>query len=235
VYYLAFATDGDGTLMRGGRMAKATVDALKKLRRSGRKLILVTGETAKQLADFPHLSLFDCVVAENGGLLQWPGRRATRRLGRKPPTSLIHGLRSAGVESLRCGEVVISVKMSAAHRVQELLNNLRLKRHLVRNRRDLMILPQGVDKATGLARALKYLGISRANVVGAGDAENDRALLRTCGLGVAVANAVPKLKNAAQLTLDDGAGRGVVDLIGRMLANEDQLRRTGRRRHPSRR
>src|SRR5205814_2989012 len=64
--YRALACDGDGTLTSRGRMAATTRRALESLRASGRQLILVTGETLKELADFPHLDLFDRIVAENG-------------------------------------------------------------------------------------------------------------------------------------------------------------------------
>jgi hydroxymethylpyrimidine pyrophosphatase-like HAD family hydrolase len=54
-------------------------------------------------------------------------------------------------------------------------------------------------------------------VVGVGDAENDDALLRFCGVGAAVANALPKLKEAADIVLDRARGEGVAELIDRML------------------
>ncbi len=50
-----------------------------------------------------------------------------------------------------------------------------------------MILPPGVNKAIGLAHALRDLGLSPHNVVGVGDAENDFSFLRHCGCSAAVA------------------------------------------------
>src|SRR3954462_8638281 len=41
--YLALATDYDGTLATNGRVADSTLEALQKLRDSGRRLIMVTG------------------------------------------------------------------------------------------------------------------------------------------------------------------------------------------------
>lgn len=60
-----------------------------------------------------------------------------------------------------------------------------------------MVLPSGINKATGLAAALKELGLSLHNVIGIGDAENDHTFLRTVGLGVAVANAYEVVKQSA--------------------------------------
>ena len=48
---------------------------------------------------------------------------------------------------------------------------------MIFNKGAVMVLPSGVNKATGLAAALAELGLSPHNVVGVGDAENDHALL----------------------------------------------------------
>ena len=43
MFFVALATDYDGTLARHGIVDAKTVDALKRVKRSGRKLIMVTG------------------------------------------------------------------------------------------------------------------------------------------------------------------------------------------------
>ena len=64
MHYLILATDYDGTLAKDGKVSEATLDALKRLQKSGRKLILVTGRQVEDLCQaFPETSLFDCVVA----------------------------------------------------------------------------------------------------------------------------------------------------------------------------
>src|SRR5438270_9620956 len=70
--YRALAMDGDGTLTERGRMDDATAQALERVGRAGCKLLLVTGETLDELKQFPHVKLFDGVVAEDGGVLVWP-------------------------------------------------------------------------------------------------------------------------------------------------------------------
>jgi hydroxymethylpyrimidine pyrophosphatase-like HAD family hydrolase len=50
-----------------------------------------------------------------------------------------------------------------------------------------------------------------------GDAENDVALFKACGCGVAVGNAVPELKKVARLVTSRGSGAGVVELIDKLL------------------
>jgi hydroxymethylpyrimidine pyrophosphatase-like HAD family hydrolase len=50
-----------------------------------------------------------------------------------------------------------------------------------------MVLPSGINKASGLQAALEMLGLSARTVIGVGDAENDHSFLEICGLPVAVA------------------------------------------------
>jgi hypothetical protein len=63
--FLTLVVDFDGTLAHDGVVAAVIVDALVRVRTNGRRLIVVTG---RQLDDlmwrFPHLDLFDRVVAE---------------------------------------------------------------------------------------------------------------------------------------------------------------------------
>jgi hydroxymethylpyrimidine pyrophosphatase-like HAD family hydrolase len=82
------------------------------------------------------------------------------------------------------------------------------------------VLPAGVDKASGLAAALDELGLSSTDAVGVGDAENDQAFLATCGTSVAVANALPALKEQVDLVTRGEAGPGVVEVVDRLLADD---------------
>jgi hydroxymethylpyrimidine pyrophosphatase-like HAD family hydrolase len=91
-----------------------------------------------------------------------------------------------------------------------------------------MVLPSGINKATGLAKALKRMKISLHHVVGVGDAENDHAFLDSCAVAAAVDNALPALKEKCDVVLAADHGRGVVELIDRILA--DDLASLGPRR-----
>jgi 3-deoxy-D-manno-octulosonate 8-phosphate phosphatase KdsC-like HAD superfamily phosphatase len=51
-------------------------------------------------------------------------------------------------------------------------------------------------------------------------AENDHAFLELCGLPVAVANALPGLKEKAALVTQHSAGAGVTELIDSALRGE---------------
>jgi hydroxymethylpyrimidine pyrophosphatase-like HAD family hydrolase len=76
-----------------------------------------------------------------------------------------------------------------------------------------MALPATVTKASGLSAALRDLDILPRETIGVGDAENDQAFLRMCGLSVAVANALPAVKEMADVTTAGVDGIGVTELI----------------------
>ena len=88
------------------------------------------------------------------------------------------------------------------------------------NKGAVMILPSGVNKATGLAAVLSELGVSPHNTVGVGDAENDHAFLAACEASVAVANSLPALKERVDRVTRADHGAGVVELIEGMLADD---------------
>jgi len=71
--------------------------------------------------------------------------------------------------------------------------------------------------------------VSPHNVVGIGDAENDHSFLSMCECSVAVANALPALKEQADYTTRADHGDGVVELIEQLLA--DDLKTLDQRDH----
>jgi hypothetical protein len=85
-----------------------------------------------------------------------------------------------------------------------------------------MVLPSGVNKATGLVAALDLLCFSPHNVVAVGDAENDHALCQACEASAAVANALPALKDAVDIVLENHHGGGVEELIAQVVIDDLQ-------------
>jgi HAD superfamily hydrolase (TIGR01484 family) len=219
--YLALATDYDGTLAHHGHVDDPTLDALRRLRETGRKLILVTGRELDELMDvFPRLDLFDRVVAENGALLYRPEGREEKLLGERPPESFVEALKARGIGPISVGRVIVATWEPHQDAVLEVIRELGLERHVIFNKGAVMVLPSGVNKATGLSAALDELGLSRHNAVGVGDAENDHAFLASCECAVAVANALPALKDRSDLITKADHGAGVVELIDSLVADD---------------
>ncbi|HSX80529.1 MAG TPA: HAD family hydrolase [Candidatus Saccharimonadia bacterium] len=219
--YLALACDYDGTIASAGVVDAPTLAALERLRASGRKLILVTGRELDDLCRvLPHMTLFDLVVAENGALLYWPATRAEHVLGERPPEAFITALQQRGVVPLSCGRVIVATWHPHETTVVEVIRDLGLELQVIFNKDAVMVMPSGVNKATGLKIALDSLGLSPHNVVGVGDAENDHAFLNLCEGAVAVANALPMVQERADWTTPHDHGAGVSELIERLVSTD---------------
>ena len=231
--YLVLAADFDGTIARDGKVAPATVAALERLAATGRKLVLVTGrELDELLAIFPEIGVFHRVVAENGALLYNPATRAARALGAPPPTTFVQELERRGVAPLSVGESIVATVEPNERIVLDAIRDLGLEMQVIFNKGAVMVLPASVNKASGLKAALAELGLSVRNVVAIGDAENDHALLREAEYGVAVANAIPTLKEKADRASTLEAGDAVAELIEDLIAHDlaQTPRRAPRRR-----
>jgi HAD superfamily hydrolase (TIGR01484 family) len=219
--YHVLAADYDGTLAHHGRIEDATWDALRRLRDSGRKAVMVTGRALDELlALLPEPELFVRIVAENGALIYEPATKEVRTLAEPPPPAFVEELRARGVDRVAPGRVIVATWEPHQDTVLHVIRDLGLELQVIFNKGAVMVLPSGVNKATGLAAALAELGLSAHNAVGVGDAENDHALLMRCECGVAVANALPALKAKADLVTERDHGEGVIELIDRLLADD---------------
>ena len=221
MYYQALATDYDGTIASHGRVDDHTIDALRRLRDSGRKLILVTGRQLESLADtFEHADLFDRIVAENGGLLYEPATERERMLTEAVPEALVMALRDRHVHPLSVGRTIVATVEPHENEALDAIRRLGVGYSVIFNKGAVMMLPSGVNKATGLRCALEELEIQFDRAVCVGDAENDNVLLQAGGFGAAVANAIPALKEQADYVSTASHGAGVAELIDHLLTRD---------------
>ena len=219
--YFALAMDYDGTLAHHGVVDSVTIDALVRARASGRKLILVTGRQLIDLkATFPRLDLFDRVVLENGAVLYRPQTQEEKSLAVAPPPSFARELAARGVDPVSTGRVIVATWHPHEITVLEVIRDTGLELQVIFNKGAVMVLPTGINKETGLEAALRELGLSRHNTVGVGDAENDHAFLTKCEGAVAVANALPVVKEEVDWVTPHAQGAGVVDLVDALLRDD---------------
>ena len=215
--FRALATDYDGTLAHDGAVPKTTLAALQKLKAAGYRLILVTGRELHELAGiFPELSWFDLAVLENGAVLFHPASGECEALAAPPPSSFVKRLHERGLP-LQVGKVIVATWEPHEQEVLEAIKDLGLELQVIFNKGSVMVLPSGVNKATGLHTAAARLGLDVTQVAGVGDAENDHAFLEICGLSVAVANALPSIKERVKMVTRGDHGKGVEELIERLL------------------
>jgi hypothetical protein len=219
--YLALATDYDGTLATNGQVYPETLEALKRLKESGRKLFLVTGRHLDDISQiFPQMDWFDGVVAENGAVLYFPATREEQTLGDRPSEAFIQALQAHHIEPLGIGKVIVSTWEPHETVVLEIIRDLGLELQVIFNKGAVMVLPSGINKAAGLNAILTHLGLSPHNVVAIGDAENDHAFLETCEFSVAVANALPVLQERADWVTQNSRGAGVIELIDKLVSSD---------------
>lgn len=207
------ATDYDRTLTHhpGGMPAEVPL-ALQRARDAGLLVAVVSGQPLARLRRaLPDL---DAYVAENGAVVAWgetewrhpwPGRAALLQAltkARVPYTSL---------------ESILDLPRDEEHRLAPVLAAFPAVR-AVPNVDRINLQPVDVDKGRGLAMVQDAYGIPKAATVAVGDGENDVALFRQAGLGVAVANATPAARAAAHMHVALEDGEGVVWLVGELLA-----------------
>jgi hypothetical protein len=169
---------------------------------------------------FPEANLCDRIVAENGALLYNPATRQERVLARRPPSRYIDYLKAHGVQPLSVGKAIVATFEPYESVALQGIHDLGLELQIIFNKGAVMVLPTGVNKATGLSAALEDMGLSHHNVVGVGDAENDHAFMELCERSVAVANALPILKEKADWVTRAGHGAGVSELMNEILVDD---------------
>src|SRR5690606_18569997 len=115
------------------------------------------------------------------------------------------------------GECVGSADAAAAPEILNAIRRLELPLALCFNRNRVMVLPQGISKATGLKEALNTLRLSPHNALGIGDGENDFMLLDSSEVGVAVEWGSQALIEIADEVIRGGGPEAVGAYIRRVI------------------
>ena len=219
--YLALAADYDGTLANAGTVGPDTIQAIERLVASGRKLILVTGRVLPEILEiFPQISLCERVVAENGAVLYLPATKEITLLAPPPPSAFLEEVQRRKVEHLTLGNSIVATRVPYETVILDIIRDLGLELRIIFNKGAVMVLSDGINKATGLTAALKQLELSPHNIAAIGDGENDHAMLTYSEYAVAVENAVPMLKETADRTTVGDHGHGVIELINELVEND---------------
>ncbi|WRH66766.1 MAG: HAD family hydrolase [Planktothrix sp. GU0601_MAG3] len=225
-----------------GIVEESTLKALQRWRESGRKLILITGRQLDNLIDHvPIINRFDWVIAENGAVLYQPSTQIEKLLAERPSEAFITRLRdrihqkqqqlqnqpipeeflkisqAQALEFLGIGRVIIATWEPYLEITQKTIQELGVNLEIINNKGAIMILPVGINKAFGLKTLSELINLSPEKIVGVGDAENDCDFLQQCGYSVAVANALPQVKEKVNWVTKNSRGLGVEELIDQIL------------------
>jgi len=88
---------------------------------------------------------------------------------------------------------------------------------------DLEIMAAGVDKGLGLQKLAEHLKLTQAQIMAVGDGDNDIAMLRYAGVGVAMGNASAGARAAADRVADDCDHDGLAQVIEELLWSDGQV------------
>jgi hydroxymethylpyrimidine pyrophosphatase-like HAD family hydrolase len=217
----AIALDYDGTIARGDALDPSVRESIGAARRRGIIVVLVTGRILGELRRVAgDLHFVDAVVAENGAVVHFPNNGRTTLLAPPISESFVDEVRRQGVHCAS-GQCLVDADANDAPRLLAVIRALEQPLVLAFNRSRVMVLPQGVSKATGLAVALNTLRLSPRNTLAIGDAENDYEMLRLAEIGVAVEWGSAALRAAGDVVLRGDGPAAVAKYIHTLAAKAD--------------
>jgi len=75
------------------------------------------------------------------------------------------------------------------------------------------MLPKGANKGNGLVKLGEILGIKKEDIIAVGDNENDIEMVKSAGVGIAVANAIQSVRDAADMITVDNNSNALACVI----------------------
>lgn len=99
-------------------------------------------------------------------------------------------------------------------KIAQIPQTIKEQYEVIKTRNNLLeFMPKGITKAYGISLLARDLGISKEEVMAIGDEENDLSMIQYAGLGVAMDNAIPNVKQAADIVTDSNLADGVAAAI----------------------
>ena len=225
------ALDYDGTIARDGEVVPAVRESIAALRSSGTTVLLVTGRILDELRRVAgDLRFVDGVVAENGAVVHLPENDHTTVLAPRIPDAFLAEITRRGIP-FQSGHCLVDADADESQRLLEAIRVLELPLVAAFNQSRVMIVSQGVSKATGLHAALDMLRLSARNTLAIGDAENDHELLRLAEVGAAVEWGSGALKSAADLVVAGTGPEAIAAFLSPLAATRTLPRPTRSRRY----
>jgi hydroxymethylpyrimidine pyrophosphatase-like HAD family hydrolase len=225
------ALDYDGTIATDGALDPHVRTAIEAARRRGFVVVLATGRILDDLRCLlGDLSLFDAIVAENGAVVVFPAAGRSTQLCAPVSPEFVAALRARRV-AMRTGVCVVELAATERGVALQILHDLELPLTLHFNRDRLMVLPQAVNKATGLREALRTMRLSTHNAIAIGDAENDHELLAACEIGAAVAWGSPALRRTADRVVPGDGPAAVARYLDTLTTSQQVPAEVPARRH----
>lgn len=214
-----FLVDYDRTITdQHLRVDETCISMIGKLRTIGVHTSVITGRKRSFMDSFleRYEEAFDSVICENGCIAyldsEW------RTLADFPSNSLIiERFTEEGIE-FDHGDCIISTEALSEDEAAAMLSDIP-DWHPIVNVDSVMILPPNVDKGTGIQWLKSRRKISKEEIAGIGDGENDFVMRDQCGVFGVPASAVQALKDSADFISREGYSLGTRSYIKFLLAN----------------
>jgi phosphoglycolate phosphatase len=214
--------DVDGTLTaKNRRLDLKAVEALRAAEAAGVPVVLATGNVLPIVYALSYfIGTTGPVVAENGGIVchrqqvdQAPRAAEVEAAARRVETTL--GLERLFTDRWRVTEVAYPEGPTTFADVQRALSGAGFGGRVAVERTGFAIHLMAPDhsKFRGVERALAKMGASPDQAMAAGDSDNDISMLQGCRVGVALGDASPGLKAAADFVARRAAGAGLFEAL----------------------
>lgn len=223
----AFAIDIDGTLTEngGGIIHLPAVQNLRTLEKLGYRIIYVTGRSSIEAYI---LSVFTgttkIAVGENGGVVTLsPSEHII--LGNKEECIKGYRILTRKLENVKLKNVfdrMTEVVLERTFNIElgkQILQEDNLGVELHDSQYSFHINNRGINKATGLAKALDILKIKPSETVTIGDSETDIPLFQFCAFGIALNHADEIVKSKANYVVSQNSGKGLVEALDYIALN----------------
>ncbi|MGB4196199.1 MAG: phosphoglycolate phosphatase [Methanoculleus sp.] len=221
----AVATDVDGTLTdRRRRINTAAVEAIRTLVDAGITVMLASGNTVCFMDSISKMIGTDgTIIGENGGVYRRGFSGPLQVVGdRQVCLEAFEILRDyfarKGVEleqysaEYRFADVAFARNIDPAE-AQAVIQVQGLDVRVLDTGFAIHLQPPGVSTGAAMRELAVEMGIPTSEILAIGDSENDIEMLEAAGVGVAVANATPATRMAADVVTSRPHGDGFVEAV----------------------
>lgn len=214
----------DGTLTyTTRRLDLEAVEALREAEDAGVPVVLATGNVLPIVYSLAYfIGTTGAIVAENGGLVLYQGvieqlgdpaaaGRAAKQVERRLRLTRLF------TDRWRVTEVAYPEARGTLEAVRKAVREAGLS-NAVRVERTgfaVHLMSPGTSKFAGVQRALQRMGHFPDDAIAMGDSDNDRSMIEGCRVGVALGNASPRLKAAADFVASRPRGAGIREALER--------------------
>lgn len=270
--YKLVALDMDGTLLKEDKtISKENLEAIKKARENGVKVVLATGRPTKGIEKYlKQLDLLnddDYAVACNGAVIQntKTGKIIAKNIMNLNDLKYLYSLSkklNVNIHIITLSSC-ITPKRNKYSEFEAAMNDIPLEivdfdnidqdttivkvmfidhesilNRVIENLPDdiydkytivrsapffLEFINKKVNKGFGVEILAKSLGINQEEVICMGDAGNDMHMIKYAGLGVAMGNAFPELKEVANYITKTNEEHGVAHVINKFILKDENL------------